>query len=47
MVMKEYFFDTEIEIVFFPETDILTTSSPYTPGDDETPIDFIPRIPGI
>ena len=45
--MKEYFFDTEIEIVFFPEADILTTSGGYIPGDDETPIDFIPRIPGI
>lgn len=45
--MKEYFFDTEIEIVFFPEADILTTSSTYIPGENETPIDFIPRVPGI
>jgi len=44
--MKEYFFDTEIEIVLFPEADILTTSG-YTPGDDETPIDFVSPIPGI
>ena len=43
-MMKEFFLDAEIEIVLFPEADILTTS--YIPGDNETPIDFI-QIPGL
>ncbi len=38
-MMKELFLDTEIEIVLFPEADILTFSGEYIPGDDELPLD--------
>ena len=39
--MKELFLDTEIEILLFPESDILTTSSGTIPGEDEN------ELPGI
>lgn len=39
--MKELFLDTEIEILLFPESDILTTSGGLIPGEDED------ELPGI
>lgn len=33
--MKELFLDTEIEILLFPESDILTTSGSLIPGEDD------------
>ncbi len=41
-MMKEMFLDAEIEILVFPESDIVTFSG-YTSGDNELPPDiFIP-----
>ena len=39
--MKELFLDTEIEILLFPESDIITTSGDHIPGEDED------ELPGI
>ncbi len=38
--MKELFLSAEIEIVLFPESDIITTSGGGNLEDDELPLDF-------
>lgn len=39
--MKELFFDTEIEVIRFPQSDIITTSGGLVDGEDPN------ELPGI
>ncbi len=38
--MKELFLDTEIEVIVFPQSDIITTSGEY----DEDELPYIPNL---
>ncbi len=40
-IMKEFFFDSEIEVIRFPQSDIITTSGGLVDGEDDN------ELPGI
>ena len=42
--MKELFLDTEIEVILFPQSDIITTSGDYITPEDPNELPGIPFL---